>query len=316
MKPEPAYDPAIERRYPLITVDLDLAGKLVEPLPGFQRPQSMTLLSGGHINTNYILAFPDGKRAVLRCYADGETAFRKEAGLLRALRGFVPLPNLRLAAFERKLFPHPYAVLDWVDGRPLNEVVSGHPEAAGKVGEAIAATLLAIGRHTFDAYPSIPLGEYIHQCLFDGGAIRHLGKETAHRLWDLVQARSALIERLNPRDRLVHGDFQNDNILLKERGGAWEVAAVLDWEWARNGSYLRDLGTLLRFRCDTSPAFHSGLESGFARAGAPLPAEWKMAATILDMTAQCEKLTHPKHRGEVTLRTIKLIERCLNEYAS
>ena len=132
----------------------------------------------------------------------------------------------------------------------------------------------------------------------------------------MVQAKEGLIDALGGATRLVHGDFQNDNILVRNVSGEWEVAAVLDWEWARNGSGLQDLGSLLRFRSDASPAFHKGLEAGFARRGEPLPREWKEAAAILDMAAQCEKLTHPKHRGEVTLRSIRLIERCLSEYGA
>lgn len=306
----------MERRFPLIDVGIDVAERLLGPL-GASRPLSLELLAGGHINTNYAVSLGDGRRLVLRLYAHGEAVFRKETALLRALAGSVPVPRLHQAVLDPEVFEHPYAVLEWVDGTALNEALSSRPEEAAGIGEALASTLLRIGGHTLPAYPFAPFTEYIRQCLFERGAERYLGAETASRLWDLAREESALLDELCRDETLVHGDFQGDNILLRETPGrGWEVAAVLDWEWANNSCYLRDLGSLLRLESAACADFQRGLEAGFEKGGAPLPRQWRRAARIWDTAAHCEKLAYPRHRGEVTLRSIRIIERCLRDYAT
>lgn len=141
----------MERRFRLIPIDVALADKLLEALPGSPRLRSLALLTGGHINTNYALSLADGRCLVLRIYAQGAAAFRKEVDLLHALAGSVPLPGVLLAAFEPRLLAHPYAVIEWIDGLALSDVLRAEPAAA--VGEAVAAALLRIGRCSIQPTP-------------------------------------------------------------------------------------------------------------------------------------------------------------------
>jgi aminoglycoside phosphotransferase (APT) family kinase protein len=302
----------MERRYPLIEISIEVAERLLEPL----RPRALEHLRGGHVNTNYAVRLDDGRRIVLRICTNGQAAFCKEVSLLGALAGSIPVPRLHMSVFSPQIFEHPYIVTEWVAGAPLNDVLSSNPEAASEIGEAVASVLLKIGEHTLPAHPFPPFVEYIQHCLFEQGAVHWLGTDTAARLWVFVQAQSAFLDELFSRENLVHGDFQGDNVLLHEERGRWRIAAVLDWEWAHGGCYLRDLGSLLRYEGETSIAFQRGVETGFSERGAPLPSDWRMAARIWDMAAQCEKLAHPTHRGEVTLRSIRIIERCLQDYAN
>jgi aminoglycoside phosphotransferase (APT) family kinase protein len=305
----------MERRYPLIDIGAEVAERLLRTLPGTSRPCALELLEGGHINTNYVVSFDDGQRVVLRICAQGEATFRKEVEVLRALHGSVPVPRVYMAVFEPQFFEYPYSVLEWIEGRALNEALSSCPGAASEIGEAVASILLRIGEHVLPAYSSFSFVEFIRECLFERGAARYLGTETSARLWALVQKQSGFLNELCRVEALVHGDFQGDNILIQEKAGRWQVVGVLDWEWARNGCYLRDLGSLLRFEGEASTAFQHGLGAGFSRCGAPLPREWKSAARIWDMAAHCEKLAYPRHRGEVTFRSIRIIERCLKDFS-
>ena len=143
----------MERRYPLIDIGLEAAAGLLAPLRGFRPVRSLRLLAGGHINTNYAVTLDDGHRLVLRIFAQGEAALRKEATVLRALAGSLPVPALHLAVFTTQSFAYPYAVLEWIEGAPLNETLASHPEAALPIGEAIAATLLAIREQALDEEP-------------------------------------------------------------------------------------------------------------------------------------------------------------------
>jgi aminoglycoside phosphotransferase (APT) family kinase protein len=304
----------MERRYPLIEIGLEVAKRLLNPLPGAATPSSLKLLVGGHVNTNYIVNLSDAQRLVLRIYAGGEAAFRNETHMLRSLAGIVPVPRLRLAVIESECLEFPYAVLEWVEGVPLNKAVLSDPEAAFQIADALADVLVRLSKQALSVGPSISFVEYIRQCLFKREAGLQLGPDRTARLWKFVLQKGAFLAKLCQRESLLHGDFQGDNILLKRDAGLWRVRSVLDWEWAHRGCYLQDLGSLLRYS-DTSPkAFRVGLEVGFSKRGIVLPTEWIMAARIWDIAAQCEKLSYPRHRGEITYRSIQTIEQCLEDY--
>ncbi len=44
------------------------------------------------------------------------------------------------------------------------------------------------------------------------------------------------LARLDEEPRLVHGDLGKRNLIVRNSGGKWVVAAVLDWEFAVSGS--------------------------------------------------------------------------------
>lgn len=305
----------MERRYPLIDVGLGLAEQLLSSLSDAPKPRSLQLLSGGHVNTNYGVQMSDGQQLVLRIYASGEAAFAKETEILRQLAGSVAVPGVRLATSRHDGFKHPYAVLDWIDGVPLNRVLLEEPESAPEIGDALAAILIGIRNQSVPNEPPVSVNEAVRCYLLDQNVAQHLGEKRSSRLRNLVRENSARIQELCTDTGLVHGDFQGDNILLEKASGKWRVNGILDWEWAHNGCFLRDLGSLLRYPNESTEAFTTALEVGFSRRGVPLPAQWIMASRIWDLVPQCEKLTSPTNRGEVTLRAIGVIDRCLNYYA-
>jgi Ser/Thr protein kinase RdoA (MazF antagonist) len=305
----------MERRYPLIDVGLGLAAQLLSSLSDVARPCSLELLPGGHVNTNYAVQMSDGRQLVLRIYASGEAAFSKETEILRKLAGSVAVPCLKLASVRHDGFAHPYAVLDWIDGVPLNRVLSEEPESAPEIGDALAAILIKIRDQKVPLESSVSVVEAVRYYLFEQNVTQRLGEERSSKLWNLVREKSVMIEELCTHTGLVHGDFQGDNILLQRVSGKWCVKGILDWEWAHNGCFLRDAGSLLRYPDESSETFTTALANGFSRRGVPLPAQWIMASRIWDLVPQCEKLSSPANRGDVTLRALGVIDRCLNDYA-
>lgn len=304
---------AVERRFPLVPIDGPTASALLRPFSGGATLHELELLAGGHVNTNYI-ATVGSARVVLRIFARGETIFRKEIALLQRLRGSLPVPRVLYASGATELLPHPYAVLEWIDGRPLNAVIASDAGAAREAGQEIAAVMLRMREETFPDCVTPSLIDSVRESLFERGAARWLARSSVERLWKLVELSAASIETMGSSLSLVHGDFQNDNLLLHRDEKRWRLAGVVDWEWAQSGSYLQDLGSLLRFDGAHAGAFQDAVAETHERNGAALPELWRRAASILDTAAQCEKLTHPTHRGEVTHRAVRLIERCLREY--
>lgn len=313
MSAHPDPTAAIERRFPLVAIDPSTAVELLRPFTGGVAVQKLELLAGGHVNTNYVVTL-ERARVVLRIFVRGEGIFRKEVTLLERLLGMVPVPRVLYKSGPTKLLPYPYAVLEWIAGTPLNEMIASGVDAARDAADAITAALLRFRNQTASEWPAPLLIDSVHQSLFERGAARWLTPSIVERLWKLVRNNAASIETMSPHRSLVHGDFQNDNILLHRGGHQWHLGGVVDWEWAHEGNYLEDLGSLLRYDGLNATAFREALAAAHEQNGVALPELWMRAACIVDTAALCEKLTHPTHRGEVTHRAIRLIERCVHEY--
>jgi aminoglycoside phosphotransferase (APT) family kinase protein len=100
------------------------------------------------------------------------------------------------------------------------------------------------------------------------------------------------LEAIKGQHSLVHADFNGSNILVRQVGSGWEVAAVLDWEWAFAYSPLLDIGNALRNYLST-PAKESAFIEGFVKQGGYLPTDWKLIACLIDLSAMCEFLNAP-----------------------
>jgi aminoglycoside phosphotransferase (APT) family kinase protein len=93
---------------------------------------------------------------------------------------------------------------------------------------------------------------------------------------------------------LVHGDFNGANILLRRGGGdtRWEVAAVLDWEFAMAGTSLFDVANMLRhYKLRFGVGFERPFIGGFQAAGGTLPPRWREIARLLDFMSLVELLS-------------------------
>ena len=92
----------------------------------------------------------------------------------------------------------------------------------------------------------------------------------------------------NNETHLVHGDFNQRNLLLRCIAGRWSVAAVLDWEFAISGSPLGDLGNFLRYERAATPLAEPHFSTGYLAAGGRLPDDWRNLARLVDLVA-CAK---------------------------
>ena len=63
---------------------------------------------------------------------------------------------------------------------------------------------------------------------------------------------------------IAHGDFNSANILVKQCAGCWTVAAILDWEFAFEGSVAYDIGNFLRYERASNPRFEPAFSRGLA----------------------------------------------------
>lgn len=98
----------------------------------------------------------------------------------------------------------------------------------------------------------------------------------------------------------MHADINPKNILVSRTRDAWQVDAVLDWEFAFSGCPYGDAANMTRFGADNAADYPAGFLDGFCAAFAehqppdlPLAEEWSYLGRVLDMFALSDLVTRP-----------------------
>ena len=331
------------RRYELLTLDHETLATLMAPVAAEHAIATAEPVGGGLVNTNYrvMLDGLDGA-CVVRLYMRDPSACRLERDINQLAHERVPMPDILYADPDGERAGRPYMVTRWVEGQKLDTLIAGGDVAIiGAAAEAVGKTLVALGTYHF-AEPGFfgpdltirqPLGTprenvagYVQQCLFERGAGQRLGDELTRSVWALLTEHAEMLDELTGPATLVHGDYKAQNLLLRQRtdgeygaGGdstAWEMAAVLDWEFACANTPFFDLAILLRYADTLPPAFEQGVIAGYQRAGGNLPREWKRITKLLDLLNLCEFLTTPNPRGAMVADVTRLLRATIEGWES
>ncbi|MBX3470754.1 MAG: phosphotransferase [Planctomycetes bacterium] len=283
--------------------------------------EALEPLAGGYTNINLRVRLAgDPAWKVLRLRERDPEGLAREVALLGRVAERVPAPRVLAHGGASG---RPWALLTWIDGRPLADALAdarlgpkGWAAAARATGEVLArihgVRFAAAGFLDARLEVARPLGDlgaafldFFAEALADARAAARLGPALVERTRAHVRRHGGLLADLEETSALVHSDFNAKNLLVREVAGRLEVAAVLDWEFAFSGSPLVDLGNFLRFAHERPPEVEAAFVAGYEAArGARLPREWRRAATLLDLTALLEMLTR-EQAGPRTLRTAR-----------
>ncbi|MDP6664647.1 MAG: aminoglycoside phosphotransferase family protein [SAR202 cluster bacterium] len=264
----------LDRRNPHQPFDASL-------IAGFLRGRgvrSVDLLQAGKINTNYKLVLTDGLACVLRLYSRSDAA--REVYVMGLVRDFVPVP----VELDRG---DGWSIFEFLEG----ELLENAPQHSAAAGEALAriASVAFESPGMINADGSISSFDFggrgfIHQQLENADVLRWIGREAAESVLSILDRESERRSEIGVESRLVHGDFNATNILI--RGGA--VSGILDWEFGMSGTPYMDIGNLLR---NTPPRCHDLVQKGLRAGGMDLPDDWKQRAELVDLGSHLEYLT-------------------------
>jgi len=285
-------------------------------------------LSGGLINTNLKVSFEANyDPVVLRVYRDGAEPCRKEVALHSLLRAHVRVPEILHSKTDDSGVS--FSVLQYINGITFQQLTSsGNVLAISDAARSVGRTLGAIGQVRFPrpgklevekSSNQLRVGEpfitgpdsiprLLDRFLESTVCCERLGADLTSSVRDFVWAWSSAIPNLDERPTLVHNDFGNRNILVREDNGQWVVAAVLDWELAFSGSQLLDVGHFLRYEKACTPQQEPFFSQGFIESGGQLPEDWKAIVRVIDLTGLVECLTHENLPREVELELLELIK--------
>ncbi len=260
---------------------------------------------------------------VLRIYEHDASLCQKELDLMRLVRDAVPVPEVLHAEPRGWEELPPFTLTRYIEGIPFRELKrSGDLEAIAEAARSAGETLATIGRVTFPKAgwlapgPSVtaPLLEganamprFVDLCLSSAKLQERMPEEVRARTHELVWLRAAELVEVESEARLVHGDFNKRNLLVRQSGGRWVVAGVLDWEFAISGSPLNDIGNFLRYERASQPRAEPHFSSGYLCGGGKLPEDWRALARIVDLTALCESLTHDEVPETIVAELVELV---------
>lgn len=270
------------------------------------RMLAITPFTEGLRNSNFKV-YLDSLQApvVLRIYEHDASLCRKEVDLLNLVSATVPVAQVLHAEPNGTIDQPPFAWMEFVDGITFRELRrGGSPEAIAQAAYSAGQWLAAIHRHTFSRAgwlglgPAVtgpllegvhPIPRFVDACLSTDLLQARVPVELRDHVHDLMWSHAAQLEALSWQSHLVHGDFNRRNLLVKNNGDGWVVAAVLDWEFAVSGTPLADIGTFLRY---AHGSYYLDFSNGYVRSGGALPPDWRYLARLIDLMAVCESLTH------------------------
>jgi fructokinase len=318
-----------DRATHLPTPTLDEVRTMLAGWPDAKRVTAVARLEGGFRNRNLALTLDaPSHRVVLRCYDADPSACAKEAALLARLRGVVPVPEVLFVPTAPSRGAPACLVLSFVEGVPLRDLVlSGNTRGLAESARAAGRLLGKLREITFSTAGFLR-GDLSVDATFGGlptdfaALIAHFAAKPLARmrigleLGRRIESYAAMWDRDAPFDSggatLVHNDFNSRNLLVRERAGTWEIAAILDWEFAMSGSYLADVGNMLRYERPDRPRFEPEFSAGCRDGGLALPADWHGRARALDLIALVEFLSRPDVPAAVVAEILALVERTVD----
>jgi len=303
----------VRENWARFSATLDLTRSQVEALiaPAFpgKAVVQRSIVAGGLANTNIYVRLADGEQLLLRIFQRDPGQAEKEYNLSLLTSNRVPVPPCLYFSPTNPFSGHPYLIRQWVEGDRLETILPAiDPAGASELGRAVGAVLASIHSFTFaragfldgklNVTAEIDLGSrglvaYVRQCFFEGAAGQRLGGNMTEAVLAFVDRQALLLDEWTGPPCLAHCDFGGSNILACRSLTGWDVAAVLDWEFALSASPFIDLGNLLREPLGCSNQFVEAVFGGYREAGGRLPASWRRMSLLVDLTAWLELLTRP-----------------------
>ena len=303
----------------------DAVARLLSNICGTRRIAHIQLLSEGLCNFNYRVDFDSGAESVvLRIYGRDSNACQKEIELLRLLRETVPVQEVLQVNTSGFDGVGPFIILRYVEGITFRQLRrTGDAEAIAQAAYSIGEALAAIGRHQFAQRGTLGAGPAINGDFLNGpNAIpklidaslasptlrSRLDERESARVHELAWSHAQALAHLQEERCLVHGDFNNRNVLVHCVQGRWRVAAVIDWEFALAGSPFFDIATFLQYERKQSPSREPHFSLGYQHSGGKLPADWWQLARVVGLAKQCELLAQENVPADIVAEVVGLVQ--------
>lgn len=285
-----------ERFQAHVDLDITTATQLLAPYTS-DSIEKLLLLSEGCANTNYKVIFKNNHRpVVIRIYMRDKSALPREIAIHKLVADKIPVPAHLYSNDQCTDYPYPYAVIEWVDGTLMREVILKKNEEAiiacafeaGQYLNVMRQIKFANGGFFQNGLSVRPFNHdeqylpYIINILKDKTVKESLDNNLLNAVLCLVNENASLLPDENNAN-LTHADYDPANILVTQVDNQWKIAAILDWEFAFAGTYLLDIGMALRYSHKIPAYYENSFIDGIQADGFQLPITWKKQAKLMDL---------------------------------
>jgi|SRR5208282_85290 len=226
-----------------------LARYLIEHLPGFRGPLTVSQFITGQSNPTFLLETPDA-HLVMRKKPPGpllQSAHQveREYRIIKALANTdVPVPRAHLLCEDPNIIGTAFFMMDYVPGRIILEpILPGMSrEQRAAIYDSINDTLARLHKVDFRA---VGLGDYGRPEGYVARQVARWTKQYKASETEQIPAMDRLMECLanhipaQDETTIAHGDFRLGNLILHPTQP--RVVAVLDWELSTLGHPIADL---------------------------------------------------------------------------
>ncbi len=284
---------------------------------------------GGLANTNIRVMLYDRKTPVMvRIFTRDASQAEKEFRINSAIHDAVPTPEFYHFSSENPVNGQPYVIMQWMDAPRLELVYQNLSQvelmqlakSLGKVMQNIhhyKFPLTGMLDNRLKVTEPIEIGAagmlaFAQECLIEKNGRDHLSDEFTERIFGFVREYGPLLDEWKGAPCLTHSDFGGSNILVHDVGQGWEVASVLDWEFAFSGTPLFDFGNLLRPPLGSLDGFAEAIANSYRENGGELPNDWRRLIRLVDLCAWFDFLSRPNATTEVVADAKSVIADTIN----
>jgi aminoglycoside phosphotransferase (APT) family kinase protein len=314
----------------LLELELDQLTGLIQHAFPRDRAVAAEFAEGGLANTNIKVRLQNHAQPILvRIFVRDPSAARKENAILHLIRQRdvpVPVPKVfDLIEPQDGLTEHPIIIMEYIDDASRFELHTAKlkQEEMMQVAQSIGKALAAVHSIKFDQFgffddalnvttpitmDGAGLIAFAHEYLFERRGEEKLGAELTSDLLSFLDTYARILDIWNGSPCLTHSDFGPSNILVAHRQNRWQVAAILDWEFAFSGTPFFDFGNLLRGAVGEFPHFNQMLAESYVDAGGTLPANWRQMSLLVDLTAWLDFLVRPNAGSELVNDARRIIK--------
>lgn len=244
-----------ERKFPFLIVDSNIVKTLFS---GIVDPENITLIkpiNEGCRTTNYIIETKFNEKYILKIYFESEANYKKEIKLLSMLKDKdkVLVPKIYKVSKNKAIGNREYVIYQFMQGETIGQAIKNGYVLEEKLVRDVAINLAKIHNYKFDKAGALDENlNVLNQCpsffsyynkLLDSNAKTRLGEIITDKINHIIHKNKKILLSLDDDIRLIHGDFQGTNILVRDG----QFGGILDWELAMAGHPLSDIGQFFRY---------------------------------------------------------------------
>ncbi|OOM72491.1 homoserine kinase [Clostridium puniceum] len=245
-----------ERTFPFLKINKNIVTSLFEGILDVENIVNIIPINEGCRTTNYIIETNEQqKKYILKIFFSTEQNYKKEIKLLKRLRedGTIPVPKIYKICNDRVIENREYAIYEYMEGITIGQAISKGYELKEEFVREVAKYLAKIHSYKFskagfldedlNLKEELPPLALWYQKFMGINAQKRFGKDIVDKVNRIVKDNEKILFDLDKDIRLVHGDFQGTNILIKDN----KLSGILDWEFAMAGHPLADIGQFFRY---------------------------------------------------------------------